>query len=128
MSFDHQNTISISNAYSGSYYGMLVSSVIIECNIYDKFIDALESLKEKKDKEILIYISPEYNHPELKLSVFEDVVTIDSMPNRKRKKKEQNKGIVKIAFDHIDRLLTIVRKVKDLPYREKIQFTDISFD
>jgi len=128
VTFGYQNTVSISNAYSGNYYEMLVSSVLFESNIYDKFIDALELLKNRKEKEILVYISPEYNHPELKLSFFEEVVTIDSMPNRKRKKKEQDEGIVKIAFDHIDRLLTIVKKVKDLPYREKVRFTDISFD
>jgi len=128
VSFHYQNTISIAHPYSGSYYEMLGSSVIIESNIYDKFIDALELLKDRKEKEILLYTSPERKYPELKLSVFEDVVTIDSMPNRKRKKKEQDEGIVKIAFDHIDRLLTVVRKVKDLPYREKVQFTNINFD
>ena len=128
VSFHYQHTISIAHPYSASYYEMLGSSVIFESNIYDKFIGALELLKEKKEKEILLYISPESMYPELKLSVLEDVVIIDNHPNRKRKKKELDEGIVKIAFDHIDRLLTMVRKVKDLPYREKIRFTDVNFD
>ncbi len=62
VSFDHQHTIAINHPYSRSYYSLLGSSVIIESNIYDKFIDALEVLKFKKEEAILIYISPEYKY------------------------------------------------------------------
>lgn len=125
---DYQGSICIAHPYSANYYGIMGSSVIIENDLRDKFIDALELFKERKEREVLLFTSPERKYPEIKLSLCEEVVTIDYVPTRKRKKKEQDKDKVKIAFDHIDRLIALVKKTKDLPYKEKVQFTEISFD
>lgn len=125
---DSQYSICIANPYSSNSYKMMGSCAIIESELYNKFIDALELLKERKERDILLFRSPVSKYPELKLSLFEDVVIINYQPTRKRKKREQDQDIVKIKFDHVGRFIALVKKTKDLPYKEKVQFTEISFE
>jgi len=125
---DSPGSICIAHPYSANYYDIMRSCVIIESFLRNQFIDTLELLKERKEKEILLYQSPEYKYPEVKLSLFEEELIIDYQPDQKRKKKEQDKDKVRIAFDHIDRFIALIKKTKDLPYKKKVQFTEISFD
>lgn len=57
----------------------------------------------------------------------EELLIIDYIPNRKRRKKEPVENKVKIALEYVERLLTIVKKAKNLPFHERVRFTEIAF-
>ena len=73
------------------------------------------------DDELVVireYRDSDYKYPELKLSLFEEVLIIDYVPARK----------VKITSDHLNRFLGLIIRSKKLSFREKVQLTKISFD